>query len=653
MKRLKMFLGVAILAILAPMAEAAVPQLINFQGVLRNPDGTPVTDSTYMLTFRIWDSETNGNVIWVSVSTPVPTSKGLFNTVLLAPELAFTSDQRWLGVTVETDPPEPELSPRVQLGSVGYAYRVGSVDGATGGDIFGDLRLHSTLTVGDLSGNTGRVEVTDGASNTVVADGATGDLTAKGKASIGPGHTNTGAFAFVSGQSNTTSGDFSTIGGGNSNTVNSLYGTIGGGVTNFVGAERATIGGGADNNATQTYSTIGGGQGNVASGDHAFVGGGHNNQAANIYATVGGGRLNVASGLNATVSGGVGDTASELAATVGGGHGNMAGGANATIAGGAFNLAGISGGGEGTTIGGGTSDTAVGGYSTVPGGRKNKAFGWYSLAAGFQAKAIHDGSFVWADRGPGGTGADFASTATDQFLIRAMGGVGIGTTAPSSMLHVREDRDGNSVLTIDNQSVGTGSGQGIYLNSEDGIGTGGTFILAFDNSHGSAPATMRIGNNVSGGKIDFVTGAQVRLTITNAGNVGIGTTTPGALLHVNGTAGNGTGVWSTVSDKRLKKDIEPIEKALETVERLQGVTFHWKDAEKDAQFGRVRGLIAQDVEKVIPEWIKTDPDGYKRLEPIGIDALLIEAIKEQQRQIEGLRDKIQQLEKRASRATVE
>lgn len=49
-------------------------------------------------------------------------------------------------------------------------------------------------------------------------------------------------------------------------------------------------------------------------------------------------------------------------------------------------------------------------------------------------------------------------------------------------------------------------------------------------------------------------------------------------------------------------------------------------------------MIAQDVEKVIPEWIKTDPDGYKRIEPIGVDALLIEAIKE-------LKEKVSRLEK--------
>ena len=54
-------------------------------------------------------------------------------------------------------------------------------------------------------------------------------------------------------------------------------------------------------------------------------------------------------------------------------------------------------------------------------------------------------------------------------------------------------------------------------------------------------------------------------------------------------------------------------------------------------------FIAQDVEGVLAEWVRTDPDGYMRLEPIGIHALLIEAIKEQQKQIEALEKKFSSL----------
>jgi len=102
--------------------------------------------------------------------------------------------------------------------------------------------------------------------------------------------------------------------------------------------------------------------------------------------------------LYATVGGGANNTASATSASVGGGFGNLASGMG----------------------------------STVPGGQYNEAVGDFSLAAGIRAKAHHTGSFVWADS----VDANFASTAPNQFLIRASGGVGIGTTSPQSTLDV-------------------------------------------------------------------------------------------------------------------------------------------------------------------------------------------------------------------------
>lgn len=67
----------------------------------------------------------------------------------------------------------------------------------------------------------------------------------------------------------------------------------------------------------------------------------------------------------------------------------------------------------------------------------NEAGGSYSFAAGQQAKALHQGAFVWADS----QNAPFASTANDQFLIRAQGGVGIGTASPDATLTVNGSAD--------------------------------------------------------------------------------------------------------------------------------------------------------------------------------------------------------------------
>jgi hypothetical protein len=119
---------------------------------------------------------------------------------------------------------------------------------------------------------------------------------------------------------------------------------------------------------------------------------------------------------------------------------------------------------------------------------------------------------------------------------------------------------------------------------------------------------------------------------------------------VNGAAANTTGVWAVVSDVRLKKDIIPLKDSLMTISKLKGVSFRWLDSEKDREYGLQRGFIAQDVETVIPEWVKTSADGYKYLEKVGVEALLVEAIKElkvqKDAEMEELRIKNAELENR-------
>lgn len=90
------------------------------------------------------------------------------------------------------------------------------------------------------------------------------------------------------------------------------------------------------------------------------------------------------------------------------------------------------------TVAGGESNTANGSRSSIPGGFANTAEGSGSLAAGRYAGAMHDGTFVWSD----GTTNTFSTTATNQFLIHAAGGVGINTNAPRAALHV----DGNAII---------------------------------------------------------------------------------------------------------------------------------------------------------------------------------------------------------------
>ena len=100
-------------------------------------------------------------------------------------------------------------------------------------------------------------------------------------------------------------------------------------------------------------------------------------------------------------------------------------------------------------------------------------------------------------------------------------------------------------------------------------------------------------------------------------------------LFVNGT--------QITSDGRFKKDIEPISKALKTIQALNGVSYHFKTKQFEQRSftpGRHLGLIAQEIETVLPELVKTQKDGYKSINYDGLIPVLIEATKAQQVLIE-------------------
>jgi hypothetical protein len=155
--------------------------------------------------------------------------------------------------------------------------------------------------------------------------------------------------------------------------------------------------------------------------------------------------------------------------------------------------------------------TVASGDSSVALGNDTEANGNNSFAAGRFAKADHDGAFVWADSTPA---TQFHSTADNQFLIRASGGVGIGTTNPLTRLTVAGSGAFNAVgaaaITLNNTAA---SGRDWEWHALDS----GQMQLA-----------------------DFTAG-QSRLLIDTIGNVGMGTATPEAPLHVaEGSAGTVT-----------------------------------------------------------------------------------------------------------------
>ena len=106
--------------------------MINYQGKLMQPSGVPVPDNTYSMTFAIYSQPTGSTALWYEINPSVQVKGGLFSVLLGSvtnlPANIFDNENRWFGVSVGTD---PEMAPRQQIASVGFAWKAGSADLAT------------------------------------------------------------------------------------------------------------------------------------------------------------------------------------------------------------------------------------------------------------------------------------------------------------------------------------------------------------------------------------------------------------------------------------------------------------------------------------------------------------------------------------------
>ena len=96
------------------------------------------------------------------------------------------------------------------------------------------------------------------------------------------------------------------------------------------------------------------------------------------------------------------------------------------------------------------------------------------------------------------------------------------------------------------------------------------------------------------------------------------------------------------SDKRFKDNLKIIQNPIDKIHKLNGYTFDWND-KQDVYKGKDYGVVAQEVEKVMPELVDTRFDGYKAVKYEKLVPLLIEAIKEQQKQIDRLEEQIKKM----------
>jgi len=553
------------LVLVACLAGAAgVPNAISYQGKLTDSSGVSVPDGNHSMRFKLFDAQTLGTQLWDSGDTSVSTTGGVFTVQLgTTPNpinsATLTTDNVWLETTVG-----PSTLPRVQLLSSPFALRAA--------DLFGTAQVTSfKLTT---SPGAGRVLTSDGSGVGTWQTPSAGSAWAlTGNAGTNPatnfiGTTDNQGFEIRVNSSrvlrmdpfdNGTSRSVNVIGGWSGNSVSPgiVGATIaGGGFAQYTGGSWVQH----SNTVSGGFGTIGGGESNSSSGPYSAVAGGSRNSANGYMSAIGGGSDNSAGvGQYCTVAGGYWNSSSHWCSTVGGGWRNSAAGQESVVSGGDWNSAS----GYMSAIGGGTNNTTAGDYSTVAGGYWNSAGGNYSFAAGRQAKADQAGAFVWADS----TNADFASTAADQFLIRAAGGVGINKTTPQSALDVAgtatmtglkmpTSAGSGKVLTSDAAGVGTwqtpSAGSAWTLTGNAGTIPGTNFIGTTDNQ----PLEFKV-NSTRGFRLEPTSGTPhviggysgntvaagvVGATISGGGRSGV----PNSVTSDYGTVGGGVG--NTASD---------------------------------------------------------------------------------------------------------
>lgn len=157
------------------------------------------------------------------------------------------------------------------------------------------------------------------------------------------------------------------------------------------------------------------------------------------------------------------------------------------------------------------------------------------------------------------------------------------------------------------------------------------------------------GNGTWGGRVAGETTSDYNMYFTMTGGTNRGfvfrnsVSSGGAVAGID-AGGNfrciGDAIIYSSSDARLKKNVKPIENALDKVMQINGVEFDWDEVAQDTHKGHDVGVIAQEVETVLPEIVHTRDNGYKAVKYEKLVALLIESVKELQAEVESLKAQI-------------
>jgi len=673
------------------VSPASVPHLIKIGGVFHPADGQPA-GAVETVTLSIYADPEGVLPLWQETQTIVLDGQGRYTVLLGAtqesgiPAAVFASgDAQWLGTVFER-PGEVE-GPRVRIASVPYAFKAQDAE-TLGGRPASDFVLtpiakdHERHTAGAAKGDTSSPAtanvVLPGTTNFLAkyvnsADLSSSAVYAAGSGAVGIGTTAPADWLHI--RFTNTGGTATGLAVQNlGNTATSYSGML------FYDQLGQAVQFQGFNNSTHEYRI---------------------NNVAQV--TPGG-------AFNGSINFMIGSTSKFFVGSTGVGIGTTSVGPGLDVSNsltGAL-VATIAASTYGTTPFGGTFVARKArGTQAAPTAVQNGD--QLALFAGVGQATTHSGAFGngmeikaaenYTDAAQG-TALNFYTTKIGtNTTIKAMtlsdsGNLGLGTNAPSAPLEVsRTGTNAGVVSTL----YANGADAGSFLVAQTARGTAaapaaiqvGDFLGALlINGYGTtgfdeaaavgAIAAENFSDAARGTVLAFATtplggnDSVIGMALLPSGNLGIGTP-----LDVNGlptatdrlqvfgdvrvgTTGTngcvknfaGTGLIGTCSsDRRLKKDITPFGLMLDKVTALQPVHYFWRTSEfPDRHFGNTQnyGLIAQDVEQVLPELVATDSDGYKVVDYSKLPLLTIQAVKDLKSENDALKQRVSELERLVS-----
>jgi hypothetical protein len=237
-----------------------------------------------------------------------------------------------------------------------------------------------------------------------------------------------------------------------------------------------------------------------------------------------------------------------------------------------------------------------------------------------------------------------SATLTTMMVLNTAGNLGIGTTTPAYKLDVTGDirASGEIISTSANSFRMVQGNYGIF-----GRNDGSDYFMmltASGSQYGGYNSLRPFRINLASGAVYI---GDTAFYVANAGNVGIGTSSPSYKLHVSGDI-YATGNVTAYSDARAKSNLDVITEPLNKVAQLTGYTYDMIDNPDLTTkiTPRFTGIVAQELEKVLPEAVHKDKDGKYSVAYGNMAGLFVESIKELVKENKELKNKVSSLEER-------